>query len=552
MLEVGAILHDDYLITKILGKGGMGVVFAAKHTRLPVNYAIKVINTELREDDTWLRRFRQEAEILCSLKNDHIISVYDLNFLQNGCPYLVMELLHGEDLASRLNCYGTLPLEMALKITRQIVSALQHAHEHGIIHRDIKPANIFLHREALSLRGSEDRAEEKVKVLDFGIAKLMDAARGQLTGASALIGTPAYMSPEQALAENVDSRSDQHSLAILFFEMLAGYTPFWRPGDTPLATLHRLAYAEAPPLPSRVLDAVPAVRRDRINEALARALAKSPDHRWPSVAAFMAALGEDGECAIVRSEVSPVSEAAVAPADKPRSEYLEIGSGPSSTAVETIRPQPRFWATLSGGLLALGLIGGTLWSSQRLRSFHRPALRRPTVNAAVLAPSALSLAENGSERRRPTAAVPAAVAPGPSPPRTEAVAEPGSAASANPSAGSGHSLAGTPAARRLAVAPVPLQGRAAVREWSLRVSNADVQQAAVIKPCLELIMRILPRDTDTVRFVLKGNSSIMIEPHPAIPSRYRDRAINCLADAKRIVHLPEAAQVVMQAQEGGR
>src|SRR4051812_12934107 len=186
-IEVGALLADTYEVTRLIGRGGMGEVWLAKHRRLPgKQVAIKVLHVggaQLSPDA--LARFRREAEVATRIGHPNIVEVHDFNTLPDGSPYLVLEFLQGESLGSRLR--HPMELAEAQRILRQVGSALQAAHAHGVVHRDLKPDNVFLVPTPMGT---------VVKVLDFGISKVLHTSTLQ-TQESVLVGTPAYMSPEQ-------------------------------------------------------------------------------------------------------------------------------------------------------------------------------------------------------------------------------------------------------------------------------------------------------------------------------------------------------------------
>ena len=275
MLSIGSELADTYRITRLLGRGGMAFVYEAVHVRLPTRMAVKVITGDTGADPRFLQRFRQEAEILARLRHPHVVHVSDWNMTEQGQPYLVMELLEGEDLSQRLRRTGAMPLEEALPIFLQIGDALQAAHDQDVIHRDLKPANVFLL--------SKGAFRNYVKVLDFGIAKALNGRSGLRTKNAELLGTPAYMSPEQVRgsADAASIRSDQFALALILYELLAGRPAFYVAGDDMLQTLSRVLLEEPPPLaPYPNLDAV-----------LRRALSKDPAARFSSVRDFVSATG---------------------------------------------------------------------------------------------------------------------------------------------------------------------------------------------------------------------------------------------------------------------
>lgn len=275
MLQPGQIIGDMYRIERMLGSGGMADVYIVKHVRLPKHFALKVMRLDSGERARFMERFRREAEILATLKNAHLVEVFDHNEMPDGNPYLIMELLEGEDLSQFLTrSGGPLSAATALSICNQVGEALEVAHQVGIVHRDLKPSNIFLcQKEAFP---------NFVKVLDFGIAKQTQAGRTPLTADRSLMGTPGYMAPEQALGNVslIDHRTDQFALAAILYEMLAGKPAFYTPEDTTYSILNRVVNEHPPPLPQPI-----------INRAVQRALSKKPDDRYPSIKAFLAAVG---------------------------------------------------------------------------------------------------------------------------------------------------------------------------------------------------------------------------------------------------------------------
>src|SRR3954453_5203711 len=277
-LRPGIVVAETYEITRLLGQGGMGAVWEAKHLRLPgKRVGVKVLLFGA-PDPTVLARFRREAEIASKLGHPNIVQVLDFNTLPDGTPYIVLELLQGESLASRL-ARGPLPLDQAKAGVTQRGSALAAAHREGVVHRDLKPDNVFLCPTDL---GGEVR--DVVKVLDFGISKIR-GSNTVLTQDAALLGTPQYMAPEQATGRNdeIDARPDVFAFAAMTFEMLAGQPPFT--GDTLAAVIHAIVYAPTPPLAALAKETPPA-----IVAAIERAMEKHRDARFPDVNSFVKAV----------------------------------------------------------------------------------------------------------------------------------------------------------------------------------------------------------------------------------------------------------------------
>jgi len=270
----------NYLVISELGRGGMGTVYLAENPSIGRRVAIKVLRDEVGLDPQTTQRFLNEARAANAIHHPNIIEVVDGGTSEDGQPYLVMELLLGEELSRRIKRLRTVPIQNALEITYQTASALGAAHKLGIIHRDLKPDNLFLVPDTL------DPTIERVKVLDFGIAKLQSAVKQPMvkTQTGALMGTPIYMSPEQCLGtKEVDARSDIYSLGCILFEMLSGRPPFLSEGVGELIVMH----INAKPQPIAELNAsVP----QPIGNLIVRMLAKNVDERPQSMEQVQIAL----------------------------------------------------------------------------------------------------------------------------------------------------------------------------------------------------------------------------------------------------------------------
>src|SRR6476661_4680092 len=236
---VGAILGGAYRITRLIGQGGMGAVYEGVQLRLERRVAVKLMARELSANAEAIARFRREAEVTSQLGHPHIVQVFDFGEAPTGEPYLVMEFLEGEDLEKRIARVGKMSAPAASHIIRQVSSALGATHAKGIIHRDLKPANVFV----LSVEGETDF----VKVVDFGISKVR-AATTRLTAAAAVMGTPNYMSPEQAAGriDDIDHRTDQWAVACIAYELIAGRPPFV--GENVASLLYQVVHQAPSPL----------------------------------------------------------------------------------------------------------------------------------------------------------------------------------------------------------------------------------------------------------------------------------------------------------------
>jgi eukaryotic-like serine/threonine-protein kinase len=269
----GTVLEGAYRLVRLIGRGGMGSVYEAIQLRLQKRVAVKLMAPSEISDQVSLERFHREAEVTSHLGHPHLVNVVDFGTAETGQPYIVMELLEGEDLDQRLRRSRRLPPEMATRIVVQTASALGAAHAQEVVHRDMKPANIFL----LRLPGEP----EFVKVLDFGISKIKAANAKRLTRDRMVVGTPSYMSPEQATgrADDIDHRTDQWALACIAWEMLCGHPPFV--ADDVTAVMYQIAKLEPPSLTKEV----PGLRPEA-EEVLLRALSKKHTNRHASIREF--------------------------------------------------------------------------------------------------------------------------------------------------------------------------------------------------------------------------------------------------------------------------
>ena len=210
-----------YRLLRLLARGGMSTVWVAEDHKLSRSVAVKLLSASLVADPELRRRFEREAIAVARLQSPHIVQIFDYS-IQEDCPAIVMELLHGEDLRRRLKRQRKIPLPKVVEIIRQVARGLGEAHAAGVIHRDLKPSNIFF---------SRGRQHEVMKILDFGVAKADGAfSTGETTSAGQILGTPHFMSPEQAKAKGaVDHRTDLWSMGVLVYKMLTGQLPFRSP-----------------------------------------------------------------------------------------------------------------------------------------------------------------------------------------------------------------------------------------------------------------------------------------------------------------------------------
>ncbi|WP_405448326.1 protein kinase domain-containing protein [Streptomyces erythrochromogenes] len=278
----GSLAGGRYQLRDLLGAGGMASVYLAYDSALDRQVAIKTLHSDLGREQSFRERFRREAQAVAKLSHTNIVSVFDTGEGEvtfgggrsgDGAvmPYIVMEYVEGKPLGSVLEAdirqYGAMPADKALKVTADVLAALETSHEMGLVHRDIKPGNVMVNKRGV------------VKVMDFGIARAMQSGVTSMTQTGMVVGTPQYLSPEQALGRGVDARSDLYSVGIMLFQLLTGRIPF--DADSPLA----IAYAhvqEEPVAPSSVNRSV----TPAMDALVARALKKNPNERFPTAAAM--------------------------------------------------------------------------------------------------------------------------------------------------------------------------------------------------------------------------------------------------------------------------
>ncbi|MCL4267834.1 MAG: serine/threonine protein kinase [Anaerolineae bacterium] len=379
-LQPGQML-GPYRITNQVGKGGMATVYKAYQAAMDRYVAVKVLPSQLADSAEFTGRFHQEARIIANLEHPHILPVFDYGE-DDGVSYLVMRYLEAGTLKDKVD-QGDLTLAEVDRLFTQLAGALGYAHEHGVIHRDLKPSNVLVD------------AQGNVFLTDFGIARLLEG-NSKFTQTDAIMGTPAYISPEQAQGQKADQRSDIYSLGIILYEMVTGQVPFT--ADTPLAVIFKHV-SEPLPLPSSLkTDIVPDMER-----LLLKALAKNPNDRFQRVAEFVAAWKEalpGANNTTRRAYAEPeqtrqvtTAPPATSPADLPDMQPKEKSSRGCSTAVII---------GCLAGLCLLVTVGGGLvllrnWGSRTIADFQATAVTIPITTSsedtAVTDPPATAAAE---------------------------------------------------------------------------------------------------------------------------------------------------------------
>jgi serine/threonine-protein kinase len=434
---IGTVVADRYLVTDLLGEGGMGKVYLARHVRLPQQAAIKVLRHNMLKDAAAVARFTREAASASRIDHDRVARVYDFGETSDGTVYLAMEFVPGRTLKKLLADTGPLEPRRAAGIVRQIAEGMDAAHRLGIVHRDLKPDNVIVVEDA--------DGSERVKVVDFGIAKALGADEGAgLTQAGYVVGTPEFMSPEQLLGGAVDARSDVYALAIIAYQCLTASFPF----DT--STLERIMAARLTQDPLTLAQAQPAVGWPaEIQAVLDAGLAREVEHRSASAGTFARALAEAIEHwrpaspgmrplvtprvvaavpAAAESAPAPTGAASVAAPPAPATYAPPRSSAPAPAPAPLLPPAaapvpvpasvPKRSAmpmvAVAGGLVAVLAGAGAFFVLNG---------RDPAAAPAPAASDSLAIAPTQTQVPALPAAVPAATPP-PTPPATQPSAAP--------------------------------------------------------------------------------------------------------------------------------
>jgi serine/threonine-protein kinase len=376
-------LFGNYRIVRLLGEGGFGEVYLAENPHIERRGAVKVLHAALAQDKELVRRFLNEARAASAIRHPNIIDVFDAGVTPEGAPYILMEFLEGVSLQKRLADVGRMALPQVLDIANQAGSALAAAHEAGIVHRDLKPENLFLVPDRAMPSG------ERVKVLDFGIAKVRGGGNtggAVRTKTGIIMGSPAYMSPEQCKdSADVDRRSDIYSFGIIAYEMLAGRPPYVAASGTELLVMH---LTETPQPLREIVPELPA----HAEATIARALSRARDDRFDSMASFLDALSASagGETAVLTSPwaslnrpsaASRVERTVALPASTTFSRATgELGLVQGEKDVNAPSRRRR-WPFVAGGIAVAGLALVLLtWPRAKKPSDTATTVAVPTVS----------------------------------------------------------------------------------------------------------------------------------------------------------------------------
>ncbi len=459
-LSLGELIDGKYRVDRVLGQGAMGCVVAARHTLLDADVAVKVLSSELLRHERAVERFMREARAVARLKSEHVARVMDVGMIETGQPYIVMELLEGEDLDRMLLRTGPFPADRAVDYALQALEAVAHAHAAGVVHRDLKPANLFL--------TTTPDGREVLKVLDFGVAKLHEAPAsssnpdnpGTLTGEHAALGSPGFMAPEQVrCARDIDERADIWGMGAVLYELLTGRPAF--DGESVGEIFGAILHTDPMP-PRRIRPDVPAGLAD----AVLRCLCRGRELRFQSVAQLAAAIEPYGTGALVEypARITRTLERAVRMSDPGRTSRppdvaasptpvpprMYYTAGVTNSAIRSTPLRPPELNTRSTLLDAAGTQRISLHPGRR----HIQVVLGAALTVVVLA-GGTALVRKGLPWSRNAAAVDAV----PPPPAASALT---TAPSPDPTP----SQPAAPAVDPLAVAPAPLPSASAVADPS--------------------------------------------------------------------------------------
>lgn len=395
---IGAVIAGRYLVSKLLGEGGMGKVYLARHVRLPQQAAIKVLHHDMVKDQGAVARFNREAENAARIEHDRVARVFDFGETPEGLVYLAMEFVPGKTLRDILTDEQRLSAVRAANIVYQVAEGLDAAHRLSIVHRDLKPDNILVMTE---------EGMDRCKVVDFGIAKVTNGSGTQLTQTGMLVGTPEFMSPEQVLGEQLDGRSDVYALALVAFEMFTGQLPF--EGTTPERKLTARLIQD----PKTLVNAAPDIEWPaELQAAFDHALMREPDERTASALAFgdavvsaveawlsvpvlrsrtpmssttITAAANETTAAMAKPSASLPTPRVTAAAPAPRAFTPGAGTSASKEAIPEPRRSAIRWAVVGPAFALVTSVGAMYFAFTRDRAGSAPSDATP--NAAPVGAS---------------------------------------------------------------------------------------------------------------------------------------------------------------------
>lgn len=404
---LGQVLHDRYLIEGCIGEGAMGRVYRARHTRMSKRFAIKVLFGDLAADARMRARFAQEAEAASRLDHPNVVTVVDFAGVEQGLMYLVMDFIEGENLADLLAAQAPFDRDRVIRLARDLARGLGHAHQRGLVHRDFKPENVVVVREG---------AREVPKIIDFGVACIEEREDPRLTQVGCVVGTPAYMSPEQAAGLDVDHRTDLFSLGLLLYELLSGVAPF---EGSPIEIARLNATASIPPIAQRARVQVD----PRLEEIVRKLLAKNLEERFQNADQVIEALDRlrpDSN----RAPIAPLARGTTpfTPPEVPRLLQVRRIAQTSEGMEEIALPAQKRWGP-TYLFLAVVAVSATVFFLAKADIASRSA--QETIAAPIPTPPVEPVAETPvekpkkkriqSERTQPKEEI--ATAPDPSPPK---------------------------------------------------------------------------------------------------------------------------------------
>jgi len=366
---IGRTLGRNYRVVEPIGAGGMGMVFVVEHVHLPKRFAAKVLTPDLARHPEAVARFEMEAHAISQLEHENIVSVVDYGMTDDGCVFLIMELLRGKTLQARMD-QGSVSLDEVVSIMIQVCRALAAAHAAGIVHRDMKPDNVFLTQRP--------GMRPLVKVLDFGVSKARESSMrdGRITRQGQILGSPEYMSPEASRGEEVDARADVYAIGIILYQLLCGEVPFRHENYLKVLQMH---VTQAPVPPRTLVPGMPVA----LEQLILRALEKDPALRHASVEhlelELIAALPDAARRAMAASQTPPHAPWALSPdhpagtVDRTPPDLAEGVAAPAAprgrndTTLDTRRrPRRALVAALWGGAVIVAAAAGIgLWLEQR-------------------------------------------------------------------------------------------------------------------------------------------------------------------------------------------